>query len=115
MASGKTLIARDAHRELATIANGQTKSAAVPTYGYVVLGAVFPAELDGTAVTFEVSIDGTTFFPLYDSTGGAQVSMTVAASRAFDLPTALASWPYLKFVIGTSQTGATTIPVTMKG
>jgi hypothetical protein len=41
--------------------------------------------------------------------------MTVAASRAFDLPTALASWPYLKFVIGTSQTGATTIPVTMKG
>jgi hypothetical protein len=97
-----------------TIANGQTVSDAFDARGLSIFGLVVPAEFDGTTITFQASADGTNFFALYTD-AGTQVSITVAASRALDLPAALEPWPYWKVVAGTSQTGATSIPVVAKG
>lgn len=82
----------------ATIANGQTKSAAVALIGVSILGIVTPAAIDGTVLTFEVSADGTTYVPLYDATN-VQVSVTIAASRGYYLdPAIFAAWRYAKLV-----------------
>lgn len=84
--------------QVVTIANGQTKSAAIALAGVSILGIVTPAAIDGTTLTFEVSADGTTYVPLYDSTN-ALVSLTIAASRGYYLaPAIFAAWRYAKLV-----------------
>lgn len=98
-----------------TIANGGTTSAAIEARAYAIYGLIFPAALTSTAMTFTVAekVDGT-YTALYDSTGTA-VSVTVAASRAFDLPSALASWPYFKIVLGSAEGAARTLYLVAKG
>jgi hypothetical protein len=62
-----------------------------------------PAAFTGTTLTFQVSADGSTYVPLYDSSGTLQ-SMTVAVSCGYSLnPTVFAGWPYLKVVSGSAQ------------
>jgi hypothetical protein len=99
----------------ATIATSGTTSTAVPTGRSAIFGVVLPAEFDGTTLEFQVSADGVTYQTLYDSTGDTKVAMTgLLASRSYDLPTALAAWPYMKFVAST-QTGATVLTLVTKG
>lgn len=110
-----TLLLRDQRRTTATIADAGTTSEVVNTDGCALFGAVLPSTFDGTTLEFTVSADATTYQTLYDNTGATKVAMTsLAASRSYDLPTALAAWPYFKFVAGT-QTGATIITVVKKG
>lgn len=86
-----------------TIANSTTISAAVSLIGVSILGIVTPAALTGTAITFQVSADGSTYVPLYDSTN-TQVSVTVAASRGYYLdPAIFAAWRYAKVVSGSAE------------
>lgn len=80
---------------------------------YAMYGLVIPSSFDGTTIGFSVSADGTTYQTLYDNTATV-VSMTVAASRSYDLPVALAVWPFWKLTTGTSQTGATAFIVIAK-
>jgi hypothetical protein len=95
-----------------TIASGQTKSNAVHLRGNSLLGFALPSTFDGTEVSFEVSQDGSTFYPLYDEDGD-QILLTVAASRAYEINAGrFAAWTYMKFVAGTAQaTTDTVIPV----
>jgi hypothetical protein len=93
----------------ATIANGATVSGAVDLGAATVTGIQMPAAFTGTTLTFQVSADGSTYVPLYDSSGTLQ-SMTVAVSCGYSLnPTVFAGWPYLKVVSGSAQVGSVAI------
>jgi hypothetical protein len=67
-------------KQTATIANGATTSDAIDLKTARLWAIRTPAALTGTAFTFTVSEDCSTYYALYDSTGTA-VSWTVAASR----------------------------------
>jgi len=106
---------RESDTRTLVITSGQTTSSAAEIANFGLFGMILPSTYDGTAMTFEVSADGTNWFALYDNLG-VQVSLTVAASRAFDLPLALASFPYFRVVAGTAQSGTdTSITVVLKG
>ena len=88
----------------ASIVVGNTTSNAI------VLNQMTPVSLmtsasviTGTAITFLVSTDGTTYVPLYDETS-TEVSLTAAASsRAWGLAIkAFFGWPFMKIRLGTS-------------
>lgn len=65
---------------------------------------VTPAAVDSTSVTFQASVDGVTFTPMYDN-AGTQLSATIAANRWIPLDTALfESVQYLKIVAGSAET-----------
>lgn len=97
-----------------TIANGATTSDAFEASSCVAFGLQMPAAFTGTTLTFTVSADkGTTYQALYDEFNVA-VSMTVAASRSYDLPATLASWTHFKIVSGSSEGAARTLWVVGK-
>ena len=89
-----------------TIASGDTVS--TPTTSLFIAGGIAgaiitPSALTGTALSFQVSYDGTTYTALY-ATGGTAVSYTVAASRVIPLdPAVFGSFPYLKLVSGSAE------------
>lgn len=92
-----------------TVANGETTSGEFDARGYGSFGLVVPSTFDGTAISFTVaSATAGTYQALYDI-GNNQVTMTVAASRSYDLPAELMAWPFWKIVCGTAQGGAGTI------
>ncbi len=103
-----------------TIANGESLSSAINLGGMFPAKIAVPAEFDGTAMTFQGSVDDATFYNLYDTTG-TEVSYTVAASR---LVTPVMGDFYglssIKIRAGTSgaatnQTGATVIKIGLIG
>lgn len=90
------------------IATSTTVGIVVDTDGARNLGLVVPSTFDGTQISFQVSADNATYYTLYDITN-TQVVMTVAASRAYDLPGELMSWRYLKIITLTAQTTTDTL------
>lgn len=106
------LIERIKNHGTTTIASSGTKSGAIDTADYAICICYLPASLTGTAITFEVSHDGTTFVPLYDASGAA-VSRTVAASRAFYVPPEVMAAKQFKLVSGSSEGAARTIAYSM--
>lgn len=107
-------IVRNQYWASTTIPSGEATSGAIPTGGRVILGLVMPAAFTGASITFTVSHDGTTYQALYDESN-TQVSVTVAASRSYQLPDALAAWPYFKIVSASNEGAARTLYVVMKG
>ena len=91
-----------------TVVASFTQSSYADTAGYSNMGLIVPPELDGTQISFQVSINTTTFFPLYDITN-TPVVMTVAPSRAYDLPGELSAWRYISIVTLTTQTTTNTV------
>ena len=98
--------------QTATIAAGGTKSAAVGIADYLTGGFQLPATFTGTAMTFEVSADGSTFVALNDSSGA--ISLTVAQGKAYALPAAVMAYPWVKFVSGSTEGAARSILVSGK-
>lgn len=98
-----------------TIASGATSSDACEAGGYVMFGLVMPAAFTGTVLTFTVSHDGTTYQALYDTSNTAVSLAVVAASRSYDLPAELVSWPYFKIVSGSAEGATRTLYVSQKG
>lgn len=97
------------------IASGQTVSAALDCGGFSLVGLVIPAAFTGTAITFQVSADGVTYQPLYDSSNTV-VSITVAQGRSYALaPTNFQGAAFLKIVSGTAEGAARTIVCSLKG
>lgn len=103
-----------------TIANGAALSSAVTLSRRPILSILVPSGWDDAVLTFQVSIDGITFYELLDEDGGA-VSLTVAAGTVARI-TNLDQWAgfnYLKIRSGTSgtpvnQSGAVTIYLTVR-
>ena len=85
-----------------TIANGASLSGAVMLGAGVPLAIQMPAAFTGTELTFQGSNDGITFYDIYD--GGAELSVTAAASQNVVLPaSALAGFNRLKVRSGTAS------------
>lgn len=92
-------------RQTLTIVSGQTVSTqAFTASNFVAFGMQLPATMTSTVMTFQVSADdGTTYQDLYDALGTTKISMTVAASRSYDLPAELAAWDHFKLVGGSAE------------
>ena len=76
-------------------------------HGCSLTGVITPAVWDAADITFRVSNDGTTFYPLFDAAGDEVVipsaSVAIAEARAFALlPENFAGWNYVKIRSGTN-------------
>lgn len=100
----------------ATIASGQTVSAAIPTKGLALVGIQLPAAFTGTAISFQGSVDGTTYQAVKSTTSGSALSYTVAQGTyaAID-PTPFQGLAYIKLVSGTSEGADRAFFVSLKG
>ena len=105
-------------RQDLSIASGATVSSQFNAGGFSAFGAVFPSNLTGTAVTFEVGVSASgtgaatgaiTWTTL--NTGTAATSLTVAASKAYKLPDDLRPWEYWRFICPANSSGAATVVV----
>jgi hypothetical protein len=107
---------RKSHYQEATIAVGGTASSVVTLDGFAMGMIHMPSTLEGTALTFTVAPTyGGTYVAPEDSSGNA-IAVTVEASKAYAIPEALFGAPFLKLVMGTTQTTTdTVIPVTLRG
>jgi hypothetical protein len=89
----------------ATIANTATESAAIDLSGTTLVGFVIPASFQGTSITFQVSVDGSTFFALDDYQGNPVTISGITAGNAVNWQRGdLSPWQYLKLVAGSAQT-----------
>ena len=88
------------------IDSGETVSEAGDIAQARLVGIVIPAAFTGTALTFQVSADGTTYQGLYDDAGSA-VSLTVAQGRTYSFKVddlgCLSQWRYIKVVSGSAE------------
>lgn len=88
----------------ATIANTGSLSAAIQLGGRVPVGLIMPAAWTAASLTFQVSVDGSTYVDLYSlANPSAEYTLTVSTSRAIPLDAAVfAGAAYLKVRSGTS-------------
>lgn len=73
-------------------------------------GLVIPAGMTSTSITFQASVDGTTFYDVYDSTN-TQISVTIDSSaKIIKLdPADFVGLEYLKLVTGSAEGADRTI------
>lgn len=93
-----------------TITSGQQDSAPIALYDKTIVGMALPGTYDGTAMTYKVSRDGTTYYELDDTSTGAAVPATVAASKAYSFdPTIFLPWNFVILRAGTAQATTDTV------
>lgn len=99
----------------ASIALSGTTSGLCNLGGLRLFGIMTPGALTGTSLSFLVSVDGTTFNPLYDANGNL-VSVSASAGRfiAFD-PTLYAAVPYVQVVSNAAEAAARSITLVLRG
>jgi len=90
-----------------TILNGQTAGSSVEVSNTVRGVVLFPSGFDGTAIKWDVSDDGATWFPLFS--GGSAVSTTVSATQAAEIPAGAMAGRFMRPVAATAQTGDSTL------
>lgn len=97
-----------------TVAAGQTVSDGLAVPRGEIVGFVMPAALVSTTMTFQVSLDDSTYVALNNDTGSA-ISLTVAASKAVslkaDLRSQLTGWPFMKVVMGSTETNGAAVKI----
>jgi hypothetical protein len=92
-----------------TIAESGTVSTAADLVGARLVAIITPGTLTGTAMTFQGSVDNSTFVAVHNDLGAA-ISATVAASRYIVLdPADFAGIRYIKVVSGSAEAAARTI------
>ena len=85
-----------------TIASSGTTSTALTLQGTIPLAMQMPAAFTGTAITFQCSNDGSTFYDLYN--GSTLYSVTVAASRYIALnPDIFEGVRFVRLVSGSNE------------
>lgn len=88
----------------ATIASGQSLSGSINLGLRSLLGITMPAAWTAAALSFAVSHDGVTFYPVSDQDGEVVIPADVAvagAAVAID-PALLAGWRFIKVRSGTA-------------
>jgi hypothetical protein len=106
---------RASNSNTVTIAASGTTSTVFTLDGYAVGGIILPSQFTGTTMTFLVcDTYGGTYVALEDA-GGATISYTVEAAKAYALPPELFAFPYAKLVSGSSEGAERTIVVTVRG
>ena len=99
-----------------TVSSGQQLSESVSTDGMLLAGIICPATLTGTALTFDFSLDNTTFVDVVE-TNGTAVSYTVTAGdvvRVDPSGWAFASTGFLRVVSDSSEAADRTINLIFK-
>lgn len=99
---------------LATIANSAQESSAITCNGLSLTGFFIPAAFTGTAITFEASPDGVTYYPVVGIAGALSVTVTTSTYYAVDSKN-FQGIAYLRLKSGTSEGGARTITCALKG
>lgn len=100
-----------------TIADGAaTSSAANLSAGQTLVGLLFAAGVDNTAMTFTASdSEGGTYVAVYDVGGASAYSITVGASRYVPVKVDVFSGVrFLKCVGGGNETGAQTVRLVIR-
>lgn len=93
----------------AVIASSGTVSGAVDLGDMTLTGLIVPT-MTGTALTFQVSIDGTNFYVLHDYAKAAYTVTVDGTARAFYLlPATFAGWRFVKVVSGSAEGAERTI------
>lgn len=98
-----------------TIASGGTASTAIDFRGRAGGGFTTPAAFTGTTISYQVSVDDSTYQTLYDQFGAQVVTAAVSTSRSYALPAELYGWPYFKIVSGSAEGGTRTLNVVLAG
>jgi hypothetical protein len=84
-------------------ASGTVSGATFDLSDFSIVGVVTPSALTGTALTFQVSVDGSTFVLLQQASGAYSLA-SVAASRAIAVdPDMFRAWRYAKVVSGSAE------------
>ncbi len=99
---------KDSYPKIVTILNGTKISDVLQLEeGYYLSGFIYPAMTTSVAFIFQVSADGITYNPLYDSTGARfSVIIPSAAAGASVLSTSIANcWRFIKLEVTDNQTG----------
>lgn len=97
-----------------TIANGGTNSTGIDFSAYAFGQFTIPSAFTGATVTFQCSVDGSTYTTLNDSSN-ATISYTVTASRTYPLPDELSGAHYFRIVSASAEGAARTILLSLKG
>jgi len=93
-----------------TIASGQTVSTALSVAGMDLVAVLIPSVFTGTTITFQGSIDGSTFSALYNHDGTAYSLTNVAASRLIQFTANdFIGMNYIKLVSNSSEGADRTI------
>ena len=93
-----------------TIASSGTVSSAAYCNDSVLCGFILPAAFTGTAITFQGSLDNTTFYTIYDDTNTAIGVSTAAQGRAYSLNVIdFTGWNYIKIVSGSAEAAGRTV------
>jgi hypothetical protein len=88
----------------ATIASGQTTSAAVDLSGTTLVGLQMPASFTGTSVTFQVATSAAGTYQSMTSSTGSALTFTVAGGKYVAAnPTDFAGVQYFKLISGSSE------------
>lgn len=87
---------------LVDISSSTTVSEAVGTNGLRLVGVITPATINSTALTFQGSVDDSTYVPIH-AVGGGAYTVTVAASRFTAVDPAQFGVNYLKVVCGSAE------------
>lgn len=100
-----------------TLANAATDSSLINTKGMGLVGIKTPSNLTGTAITFlSCASDGTGCVPVKSTTSGSALSYTVTTSSYYAIdPVPFYGIQYLKLKSGSSQSGDSTLAVSLKG
>jgi hypothetical protein len=96
-----------------TIANGATDSGTLIFDHYSFGMFVIPAAFTGATVSFLVSADGTTFFPLRNA-ANSLISYTVTVGNAYPFPDEVGAAHSLKIRSASAEGAARTIVVSLK-
>lgn len=100
----------------ASIAMSASASGAIYMGGLSLVGIQLPAAFTGTALTFQVSLDGVTYQPLYTSTSGTALSYTVAQGHFVAInPQDFYGAIYIKIISGSTEAAARALLVSLKG
>lgn len=89
--------------ETVTIANGQSLSSSVETKGLYLAGISTPSAWTTASLSFQGSVDNTTYNNVYDN-GGTEITATVDANRFITFANPIGPCPYLKIRSGTAST-----------
>ena len=97
-----------------TVGTAATSSSSIPMDD-VTSGVVYVSGLTAaTTITLHASADGVTFAPLHDFTGAAVTMSVLGNTAAVVLPPAASPVRYLKLV-SSSDIGAATVVISLKG
>lgn len=98
----------------ATIASGGGTSSAIDIAGFRSGGLSLPAAFTGTALTFQVSADGTTYQTVYKSDNNTD-GLTVGQGRSYKIPDSVFGFRFMKIVSNGTEAADRTILLNLKG